>query len=113
MTSAKYYLDDERPAPEGWVPVRDPRSMIVIFALAKPGEIEAISFDHDLGCYDGKMELTGYWVLEHIENLVASSDWYKEIVPNDLRIHSANAGVYKKMEQAIGSIRRLKGVEDN
>jgi len=109
MTPAKYYLDDERKAPEGWVPVRDPRSMLVIVTLAREDEIKAISFDHDLGTYDPQgRELTGYWVLSRIEELVASSDWYKMIVPDDLRVHSANAGIYKKMEQAIESIRRLK-----
>lgn len=108
MTGARYYLDDKRTAPEGWVPIRDPRIMMSIIRLSGPGEIEAISFDHDLACYFLNKELTGYWVLENIERLVASSDWYCDVIPEDLRVHSANAGIYKKMEQAIESIRRFK-----
>jgi hypothetical protein len=108
----RLYLDDKRDAPEGWHLIRNPYGILSILSDSFPGEIEALSFDHDLGYFlENGEERTGYWLLAKIEELAFQSKEFRAKVPNDLRIHSANSAVYKKMEQAIESIRRMKNVE--
>jgi len=64
----KVFLDDRRPAPdETWVLVTTPRAAI---SLLETGEVEMISFDHDLG-YEEDRELTGNEVLLWIEEAAA------------------------------------------
>lgn len=50
----RLFLDDLRPAPEGWVLVKTAREMIAMM-IANDGNIAAISLDHDLdeGLSDG------------------------------------------------------------
>lgn len=43
----KIFLDDLRPAPEGWAAARDFQTFQSLVNSGQP--IEAISFDHDLG----------------------------------------------------------------
>ena len=92
----KVFLDDERPAPGGWTPVRWPEEAI---ALLETGEVDAISLDHDLG----DDTRTGYDVLLWLEEAVAT----RGLVPPAISIHSANAGARRRMELAVESIRRL------
>lgn len=92
----KVFLDDCRPAPEGWMLVRWPEDVI---ALLETGDVDAVSLDHDLG--DDKR--TGYDVLLWIEEAVAT----RAFVPPEISIHSANAGARLRMALAIASIRRL------
>ncbi|MEZ6184030.1 MAG: cyclic-phosphate processing receiver domain-containing protein [Planctomycetota bacterium] len=97
----RVYLDDERPAPPGWVLVRWPEEAI---ALLETGEVEALSLDHDLG--DAGDRRTGYAVLQWLEEAVASRG---VVPPAVLRVHSANSAARARMLQAIASIRRLAG----
>ncbi len=68
----KVFLDDIRPAPDGWVLARWPEDVI---ELMKSGEVEEISLDHDLsdpfvggqGYCSSTPERTGYDVLLWIE----------------------------------------------
>jgi hypothetical protein len=92
----KVFLDDERPAPEGWTLARWPEDVI---ALLTTGEVEVLSLDHDLG----DDTRTGYDVLTWIEEAVAM----RGFTPPTITIHSANAGARPRMELAIESIRRL------
>jgi hypothetical protein len=92
----KVFLDDERAAPEGWIPVRWPEEAI---ALLETGEVEDISLDHDLG--DDRR--TGYDVLLWIEEAVAT----RGFAPPQIMVHSANAAARQRMELAVDSIRRL------
>ena len=92
----RVFLDDVRPAPEGWVLVRWPSEVI---ALLEAGEVAELSLDHDLG--DDK--ITGYDVLVWLEEAVAM----RGFVPPTIRIHSANVVGRARMEQAIASIERL------
>jgi hypothetical protein len=56
----KVWLDDLRPAPdETWTAVTTPSAAI---KLLESGEVELISFDHDLR-YESERELTGHEVL--------------------------------------------------
>jgi hypothetical protein len=42
----RVFLDDRRPAPDGWTLVRWPDEVI---ALLETGAVEELSLDHDLG----------------------------------------------------------------
>ena len=103
--SIKVYLDDIRPAPEGWVKVLWPDHVI---ALLKTGNVDEISLDHDLG---NDLFGTGYDVLLWIENEVVTNNFQPPII----RVHSANGPAYDKMTMAVLNIRKLasKSFEKN
>lgn len=50
------WLDDERPAPEGWTWVKDPIDAI---GYLERGDVERMSLDHDLGEHIP----SGYWLV--------------------------------------------------
>ena len=78
----KVFLDDRRPAPDNtWVLVKSPSAAI---SLLETGEVELISFDHDLG-YDGDIELTGNQVLLWVEEAVA----LRGFEPPKMLVHSS------------------------
>jgi hypothetical protein len=95
----KLYLDDERPAPQGWILVRWPSEAI---SLLESGEMTDLSLDHDLG--DDERG-TGYDVILWIEEAVAT----RRFSPPRIAVHSANSSARQKMELGIESIRRLSG----
>lgn len=92
----KVFLDDQRPAPEGWTLVKTAKEAI---ALLEAGQVEEISLDHDLGDVE---EDTGYDVLVWIEEGV---EW-RDFVPPSMKVHSANPPAAERMEQAIRAIER-------
>jgi Cyclic-phosphate processing Receiver domain len=97
----KVWLDDRRPAPEGWVHVRTPEEAI---ELLRGGEVEEISLDHDLGLDVGARERTGYDVLLWLEAEAAAG---RARPPAVITVHSGNVAAVRRMEQAVESIRRL------
>jgi hypothetical protein len=97
----KVWLDDRRPAPEGWVRVRTPEEAI---DLLRAGGVDELSLDHDLGV--GARERTGHDVLLSLEREVAAD---RIRPPGAIRVHSGNGGAAGRMEQAVESIRRLAG----
>ena len=97
----RVWLDDRRPAPEGWVHVRTPEEAI---ELLRGGGVVELSLDHDLGLDVGARERTGYDVLLWLEREVAAG---RATPPAVARVHSGNVGAATRMEQAIESIRRL------
>jgi hypothetical protein len=98
----KVWLDDVRSAPRGWRRARRPEEAI---ALLETGKVTEISLDHDLGIVRADREATGYDVLLWLEQQFAENP---EALPLPvIHVHSANAAVYTRMEQAIASIRRL------
>ena len=99
----RVWLDDRRPAPEGWVHVRTPEEAI---ELLRSGEVEELSLDHDLGLDVGARERTGYDVLLWLEREVAAG---RARPPRVMTVHSGNVGAVGRMEEAIESIRRLAG----
>jgi hypothetical protein len=90
------FLDDVRPAPEGWGLARWPDEVI---ALLETGEVGALSLDHDLG----DERRTGYDVLVWIEEAVA----LRGFRPPVIKVHSANTVGRQRMASAIESIERL------
>lgn len=91
------WLDDVRPAPEGWTWVRWPDEAI---ELLKTGVVVELSLDHDLS---DDTRGTGYDVATWIEEQVALHGF----VPPKIAIHSANVVGRERMQRAIESIERL------
>ncbi|WP_373372107.1 cyclic-phosphate processing receiver domain-containing protein [Nannocystis bainbridge] len=93
----RLWLDDERPAPPGWLPVRWPDEVV---ALLQTGAVAELSLDHDLG---DDARGTGYDVVRWIEEAVAT----RGFVPPALAVHSANTAARARMEAGIAAIARL------
>jgi hypothetical protein len=91
------WLDDVRPAPEGWTWVGWPEEAI---ELLKTGGVVELSLDHDLGD-DAR---TGYDVLVWIEEQVALHGY----VPPKIVLHTANSVGRERMQRALESIERLR-----
>jgi len=94
----KVWLDDMRPAPEGWQHVLWPQEAIL---LLKKGEASHISLGHDLG---DDARGTGYDVLLWIEQSTMLSGFR----PPAIFIHSANVSAKQKMLAAIAKIVRIE-----
>lgn len=90
----RIYLDDERPAPQGWIRVRWPDEAI---ALLETGDVAELSLDHDLG---DDQRGTGYDVLLWIEERVVRDGF----IPPILHVHSANPAARLRMQAAIAAI---------
>lgn len=100
MNNIKIYLDDTRPAPEGYLLCSTPRAVIDLLTQY-PGQIDEISLDHDLGIFALGVEVTGYDVLLWLES-------NPHFAPDKINVHSANTAVWLKMKQAIASIKKRK-----
>jgi hypothetical protein len=116
----KVYLDDERPAPDGWVRVTTPAQAI---ALLETGEVSHLSLDHDLGDDEGIG--TGYDVVLWMEEqvfLTERGNWgnyynapkrlgqnitTRFIPPEYITVHTANVSARVKMEQGIQAIVKM------
>jgi hypothetical protein len=94
----KIYLDDERPAPDGWVQARWPDEVI---ALLKTKEVSHLSLDHDLG---DDQRGTGYDVLSWIERELILN---QRKPPAHINVHSANPAARMRMVAAIKAISRF------
>lgn len=90
----KLWLDDERPAPEGWEWVKDANEA---YTIIRSGVVTEASLDHDLG----NEPYTGYWLLHRIER-----DKFAGIPYNlpTFTIHSANPVGRKNMEASMRAI---------
>lgn len=99
----KVWLDDERPAPPGWIHVRTPDEAI---HYLKSGNVTEISLDHDLGLFNERDEQTGYNVLLWIEE----QQMFNNFDPPKMAVHSANSGARPKMLSAINAIDRRRSM---
>lgn len=109
----RVYLDDVRPAPEGWTLARSYKEAI---ALLSQGNVTVISLDHDLGIIEtgnvGEIVIgredadtkTGYDVACWIEERAAAGKYTVLNLP-EIVCHSANPVGRKRIEQAITSIK--------
>ena len=104
----KIWLDDVREAPKGWIHVKTPEEAI---ELLRKGSVDEISLDHDLGLATLESERTGYDVVAWVEEELATGRWHAAVPL--IRIHSANPVGWRRMEQAIKSIRRLDDARSN
>ena len=94
----KVWLDDERPAPAGWLHVLTASDAITTLGT---GRVSDLSLDCDLGFSCG----TGYEVLVWLEKKVATSDF---TLPN-LLVHATNPVGRKRMLAAIKKIVKTAG----
>lgn len=100
----KIYLDDLRfpPENEGWTIVRTVEETI---ELLKNGDVEEISFDHDLGIDEiSNTVRIGMEVLSWLEKEVAING---KVPPTNMQVHSANPVGRDNMLAAIRSINRF------
>lgn len=89
------WLDDVRPAPDGWVWAKTSRDAI---AVLTQGRVEVMSFDHDLGGED-----TGYVVATWLEEAAATG----AVGRVAWRIHSANPVGRRRLQAALQSADRF------
>lgn len=101
MTTIKLWLDDERPAPAGYVACRWPAEVI---ARLEGGDVCEVSLDHDLG-ETGPYARTGYDVLTWLEKRVAQDPTFA--LPR-VKLHTANPVARRRMESALAQIRHMK-----
>ena len=94
--TGQLWLDDERPAPEGWRHARTSQEAIEMLSSA---DFSVVSLDHDLGEDGG----TGYDVLLWIEAKVFEDERF---TPPEIRIHTANISARTKMELGVAAIRK-------
>lgn len=100
MNSGNLWLDDLRPAPDGWVwAMTAPEAIDLLSRQA----FEIVSLDHDLG--DDLRLGTGLDVLNWIEEQVAVNGYKAP----ELRVHSMNPVGRVKMLASIEAIKRLGG----
>lgn len=92
----RVWLDDERPAPEGWTACRWAHEAI---ALIRRGGVAEVSLDHDLG----DVHADGYDVLLWLERAV----WHGFRPVPVIRIHTANPAARVRMLAAVEAIERL------
>lgn len=91
----KIYLDDIRPAPQGFRRVIDVQTCL---AMLRNFDVAEISLDHDLGG-----EVTGMRVLDHLEERTRLDPKY---VPPYVKIHTMNGAARAKMTEAALKINR-------
>lgn len=96
--SLRVWLDDRREPEPGWIWVKTPEAAI---GLLETGEVEAISFDHDLGYDEAGREMSGYDVLLWIEEAVA----LRGFKPPEMTVHSANPPGHERLLRGIEAIR--------
>jgi hypothetical protein len=100
----KVWLDDERPAPGGWVHVKsDFETIEFLCRKENRGNVTHLSLDHDLGAEEFG---TGYDVVLVLEDLAANDMW--KAIPEKITVHSANPVGRAKMEAGIRSIEKMR-----
>lgn len=95
----KIFLDDERPAPEGWIQMYSVQGVIDMLSVYEK-RITHLSLDHDLG--DNKK--TGYDLMCYLEEAAHNPYFY---IP-EISIHSANPVGRANMMRALDSIKRIR-----
>lgn len=98
-----YWLDDMRPAPEGWIWIHDANDAVRLLELhAKTGTSgnTVWSFDHDLG---DEEKFTGYDVARWIEERVHTDPSYD---PPRMLIHTANPVGRENIRRCAESVKR-------
>ncbi len=104
----RVFLDDVRPAPEGWLRARTPEEVI---ALLRTGRVEALSLDFDLGFRGEEERRTGEVVLQWLEERVFRGEADFELP--EVTIHSSNPVGRQRLQRALDAIeRRLREPPD-
>lgn len=106
----RLWLDDVRPAPNGWVHIT-PDILSMFYHLAR--HADEISFDHDLGLDPfGNEYPNGYQILTKLEELSCKQeDYIWPLGAPIMTVHSANPVGAQKMEVVIKNIYTLCGLK--
>lgn len=93
------WIDDERELPSdlceaGWCKSSTFHEAVVKLELM---EFKEVSLDHDLGCFYGNREMTGYDILMWLVDRKINGLY----VPPVVKVHSANPPGRKKMQETI------------
>jgi len=93
------WVDDVRPTPdelilEGWCRAPSFHEAVLKLELM---EFQTVSLDHDLGCYYGNKEMTGYDILMWLVERKISGLY----VPSVVLVHSANPVGHQRMAEVI------------
>lgn len=96
--STRIWLDDERPAPAGWLAVRWPDEAI---ERLRSNNVTHISLDHDLG---DDARGTGYDVIIWVEQEMRRSGFRPPVID----IHSANPAARARMAAGVAAIVRYQ-----
>lgn len=102
MSEINIWLDDIRPAPDGFIWVKNVAELIIFYnkcVLDTKEKINIISLDNDLG----ENEPEGYKFLDYIEPRVILTN---DPLPNEIRVHSANPVARKRMQTVIDNLYR-------
>lgn len=92
----KLWIDDIRPAPEGWVWAK---TAVNAIAIISAGQVEEISFDHDLG----ENVASGYAVASWLERMI----YIDQLDLPKWHIHSANPVGRENISRAMKSAERF------
>ncbi len=90
----KVWLDDERPAPNGWVHVKTPWEAI---ELLKTNTVQVISLDNDLGLFNYEPPNEGRHVADWIEEQAVLGN-LSRLVP---MVHTHNQVAKVAMKAAL------------
>lgn len=96
----KLYVDDERELPEQYKNEGCWQCSKTVWEAITKLELlnfEVLSLDHDLGCWIGNHELTGYDILLWLVNRKQEGQY----VPKEIYVHSANPVGRNRMEGVI------------
>ncbi len=92
----KLWLDDCRPAPEGWIHTRTAWEAI---DRLRSGQVDEMSLDYDLG---SSGEGTGLDVVQWL--VLAREGGREECIPSKIAVHSRHAAGARKMAEVLQSI---------
>jgi len=90
----KLWIDDIRPAPQGW---RWAKTFAQAIEILQTQPISTVSFDHDLADGEGDDGKTGY----HIALWLAERAFHGILVPETYYVHSANAVGRERIQGVI------------
>ena len=91
------WVDDERSVPDDYINWTHARSFHEAIVKLELIQFNIVSLDHDLGCFYGNVELTGY----HIVQWLVQRKMDGLYVPQAIRVHSANPVGRMNMEAVI------------
>jgi hypothetical protein len=86
----KVWLDDERPAPSGWVHVKTAKDAIRLLCT---NQVDSISLDNDLG--EGQPEG------KTVARIIEEGAFIGALAPVKVMVHSMNTPALREMLEAI------------
>lgn len=95
----KVFLDDTRPAPNGWIKTKSAEETI---QLLQTGKVTQLSLDYDLSATSLD---NGYDVLIWLEEEIKNNNSFS--LPINITIHSTHSLLKPRMESAVKNLYKL------